>query len=201
VLTNLTTTAKGNIVVSINELVANINASTGVVATTYGNATNIPVITVSATGKITSAANVAIVTGTAITNDTTTDNTYYIPFTTFTSGSTNTANVSSTKLFFNPSTGLLTSTDYNSSSDETLKDNIQPITEALSTIKQLSGKTFNWKNNGKKSFGLIAQDVEKIIPEIVNETDGIKGINYINIIAFLIEAVKDLSNQVDQLKK
>lgn len=228
VIANLTTTATDNLVVAINEvktsttainanvgllsalatsntsnLVYAINsadAATGVVAATYGSSTNIPVIAISAKGKITSASNVAIVTGTTITNDTTTNNTYYIPFTIATSGSINTANTSSTKLFFNPSTGLLTSTDYNSSSDLTLKENVQPISNALTTIKQLSGKSFNWKDNGNKSFGLIAQEVEQIIPEIVHETDGIKGINYINIIAFLIEAVKDLSEQVEQLK-
>jgi len=195
VLTNLTTTAKGNIVVAINELAAN----SGVVATTYGGLTSIPVITVSSRGKITSASNVT--TGTTITDDTSTNSTYYVPFISATSGVVNTANISSSKLFFNPSTGLLTSTDYNSSSDLSLKDNIQTINNALDTIKQLSGKSFHWKNNGIKSFGLIAQEVEQVIPEIVHENDGIKGINYINIIAFLIEAVKDLSNQVDQLKK
>jgi hypothetical protein len=136
-----------------------------------------------------------------ITNDTSTNATYYLSLTTASSGSINSANVSTSKLFFNPSTGLLTSTDYNSASDRNLKTNITNLTETIGVLQQLQGVSFNWKDSGVKSFGLIAQDVEQIIPEIVNEHDGIKGINYINIIAFLIEAVKDLQSQIDQLKQ
>ena len=197
VLSGLTTSNTGNLVSAVNEL----NASSGVAAATYGNATIIPVITVNTKGRITSAANTTVTFGTAITDDTTSNATRFITLTNATTGSITTANVSSIKLFFNPSTGLLTSTDYNSSSDITLKEDIVNIDSALETIKQLQGKSFTWKAGGAKGFGLIAQDVEKIIPDIVTTNDGIKGINYINIIAFLIEAVKDLSSQVDHLKK
>lgn len=197
VLNNLTTTANGNIVVAVNEL----NSNTGVTAATYGSSTNIPVIVINSNGRISSASNVAITTGTTITDDITTNATYYLTLTTAVAGSINTANVSATKLFFNPSTGLLTSTDYNSSSDITLKTDIKDIVGALDTIKQLSGKSFTWIAGGAKGYGLIAQEVEQIIPNIVVTNDGIKGINYINIIAFLIESIKELSSQVDQLKK
>jgi hypothetical protein len=196
VLTNLTTTAKGNIVVAVNELAAN----TGVTAATYGGSTSIPVITISSNGRITSASNVTA--GLTITNDTSTDNTYYIPFTTSTSGSLNTANVSSSKLFFNPSSGLLTSTDYNSSSDMTLKQDFVPIQNPLDIIGQLTGFGFTWKESKQKAYGLSAQEVEKVIPEIVKERpDGTKGINYMNLVAFLVEAIKDLKQEVTELKK
>ena len=196
VLTNLTTTAKGNIVVAVNELAAN----TGVTAATYGGSTSIPVITISSNGRITSASNVTA--GLTITNDTSTDNTYYIPFTTSTSGSFNTANVSSSKLFFNPSSGLLTSTDYNSSSDMTLKQDFVPIQNPLDIISQLTGFGFTWKESKQKAYGLSAQEVEKVIPEIVKERpDGTKGINYMNLVAFLVEAIKDLKQEVTELKK
>ena len=197
VLSGLTTSNTGNLVSAVNEL----NASSGVAAATYGGATQIPVVVVNAKGIITSAANTTITFGTAITDDTTTNATRYITLTSVTTGSITSADVSSSKLFFNPSTGLLTSTDYNSSSDITLKEDIVDIKSALDTIKQLQGKSFTWKDGGAKGYGLIAQDVERIIPNIVTTNGGIKGINYINIIAFLIEAVKDLSTQVDQLKK
>jgi len=136
-----------------------------------------------------------------ITNDTTTNATYYLSLTTASTGSINSANVSTSKLFFNPSTGLLTSTDYNSASDRNLKTNITNLTGTIGILQQLQGVSFNWKDSGIKSFGLIAQDVEQIIPEIVTEHEGTKGINYINIIAFLIEAVKDLQAQINQLKQ
>jgi len=197
VLSGLTTSNTGNLVSAVNEL----NASSGVAASTYGGSTQIPVVVVNAKGRITSAANTSVTFGTAITDDTTTNATLYLTLTGSTTGLITTANVSSSKLFFNPSTGLLTSTDYNSSSDITLKEDIVDIKSALDTIKQLQGKSFTWKDGGAKGYGLIAQEVEKIIPDIVTTSNGIKGINYINIIAFLIEAVKDLSSQVDQLKK
>jgi hypothetical protein len=222
ILTNLTTTANSNIVFAVNELKGNIgvlsslttsnignlvaavnelNSNSGVTAATYGSSTNIPVIVINSNGRISSASNVAITTGTTITDDIVSNATYYLTMTTAIAGSINTANVSTTKLFFNPSTGLLTSTDYNSSSDITLKTDIKDLVGALDTIKQLSGKSFTWIDGGAQGYGLIAQEVEKIIPNIVVTNDGIKGINYINIIAFLIESIKELSSQVDQLKK
>ena len=114
----------------------------------------------------------------------------------------NTGNVSSTKLTFTPSTGLLTSTDYNSSSDMTLKQDFTPIQNPLDIISQLTGFGFTWKDSKQKAYGLSAQEVEKVIPEIVKDRpDGTKGINYMNLTAFLIEAIKDLKQEVTELKK
>ena len=136
-----------------------------------------------------------------VTDDTSTNSTHYIRLAAGTS-SNQATKVSSTKLFFNPSTGLLTSTDYNSSSDISLKENFVPISNPLDIIDQLKGFGFTWKDSKEKSYGLSAQDVEKVIPEIVkSRPDGTKGINYLNIIAFLVEAVKDLKQEVQQLKK
>ena len=164
ILSNLTTTATGNLVVAINEI------------------------------RATSAT-------VTVTDDTTTNTTHYVVISASTSGNV-AVKVSSTKLLFNPSTGLLTSTDYNSSSDISLKENFVPISNSLDIIDQLKGFGFNWKDSKEKSYGLSAQDVEKVLPEIVkNRPDGTKGINYLNIIAFLVEAVKDLKQEVLQLKK
>ena len=114
----------------------------------------------------------------------------------------NTGNVSSTKLTFTPSTGLLTSTDYNSSSDMTLKQDFTPIQNPLDIISQLTGFGFTWKDSKQKSYGLSAQEVEKIIPDIVKDRpDGTKGINYMNLTAFLVEAIKDLRQEIVELKK
>ena len=137
----------------------------------------------------------------SITNNTTTDDTFYPIFTSVTSGSIVGANTSSSKLTFNPSSGLLTSTDYNSSSDITLKENFTPIVNPLDIISQLEGFGFNWIDTKEKSYGLSAQQVESVLPEVVRvRPDGTKGINYLNLIAFLVEGIKDLKEEIRQLK-
>lgn len=176
-------------------------STTGVSAATYGNAKLIPSFTVGTDGRVTAASNISFTSGATLVNDTTTNFNYLLGMANATSGAWETAYVSSTKLSFNPSTGVLNVVDLNSTSDISLKDNITPISNPLSIVQQLQGIEFSWKESGLKSFGLSAQDVEKVIPEIVRtREDGIKGINYINIIAFLVEAIKDLNNKVDKLQ-
>jgi hypothetical protein len=137
----------------------------------------------------------------SITDNTATNSTFYPVFTSVTTGSIVGANTSSTKLTFNPSSGLLTSTDYNSSSDVTLKENFTQIVNPLDIISQLEGFGFSWKDTKEKSYGLSAQQVETVLPEIVRvRPDGTKGINYLNLIAFLVEGIKDLKEEVRQLK-
>ena len=68
-------------------------------------------------------------------------------------------------------------------------------------MEQIKGVSFNWKKNGEGSYGVIAQDVEKVLPEAVStKPDGTKGVHYNKLIPLLIEAVKDLSQQVDDIK-
>ncbi|MDD5700155.1 MAG: tail fiber domain-containing protein [Candidatus Nanoarchaeia archaeon] len=97
-------------------------------------------------------------------------------------------------------TGAVTAGSFVYSSDKALKTNIQPLQNSLSKIKQLNGVSFNWKSNGEKSIGLIAQDVEKVYPELVSGTEGNKGVEYGNLVAVLIEAVKEQQKQIDELK-
>ena len=136
-----------------------------------------------------------------VTDETASSSTYY-PMLSVGTSSGNSANVSSTKLTFTPSTGLLTSTDYNSSSDMTLKEDFVPIQNPLDIISQLTGFGFTWKDSKERAYGLSAQEVEKVIPEIVKDRpDGTKGINYMNLVAFLVEAIKDLKQEITELKK
>lgn len=136
-----------------------------------------------------------------IVDETASSSTYYPMLTDGITGGV-TANISTSKLFFTPSTGLLTSTDYNSSSDMTLKQDFTPIHNPLDIISQLTGFGFTWKDSKEKAFGLSAQEVEKVIPEIVKDRpDGTKGINYMNLTAFLVEAIKDLKQEITELKK
>jgi len=136
-----------------------------------------------------------------VTDDTATNATRYIIFANGTSGAI-TEQVSSTKLFFNPSTGLLTSTDYNSSSDKRLKKNIKTVESALDKVIALRGVSFNWEEGGAKAIGLIAQEAEKVIPEIVlQDENGYLGIKYNNLIGVLVEAIKEQQEQINTLKK
>jgi len=80
-------------------------------------------------------------------------------------------------------------------SDRKMKDDIQPLTDALPRLLSLDGVSFVMKGDTKKmrELGLIAQDVEDVYPELVHETpDGTKTLNYIGLIGPLVEAVKDL---------
>ena len=86
-------------------------------------------------------------------------------------------------------------------SDERLKDNIETLEDGLDKVEQLRGVTYT--RDGKENIGVIAQEVEKILPEIVLTADdemGTKSVDYSRITAVLIEAVKDLSARVKELE-
>ena len=95
--------------------------------------------------------------------------------------------------------GVVTATDFNSSSDINLKDNVQTFTNALDIVKDLRGVRFEWKENHKPSIGIIAQELETVLPELVAGEDP-KSVNYNGLIGVLIEAVKELSQEVQYLK-
>tara|TARA_B100000683_G_scaffold246603_1_gene258351 strand:- start:2512 stop:3915 length:1404 start_codon:yes stop_codon:yes gene_type:complete len=86
-------------------------------------------------------------------------------------------------------------------SDERLKDNIQTLENGLDKVEQLRGVTYTKEN--KKEIGVIAQEVEKILPEIVLTADdemGTKSVDYGKITSVLIEAIKELSTRVKELE-
>lgn len=82
-------------------------------------------------------------------------------------------------------------------SDQRAKQNIRTFDNALATVEQLRGVKFQWKRDYVEDVGMIAQEVQKIIPEVVKETpEGSLGINYGVLVGVLIEAVKELSAMV-----
>jgi len=88
------------------------------------------------------------------------------------------------------------------SSDERLKENIKTIDSALSKIMKLEGVIFNWKKDGGAGIGLIAQDVEKVFPELVGDDgNGMKSVQYGNLVAPLIEAVKEQQGEIEELRR
>ncbi|PID70281.1 hypothetical protein CSB37_02755 [bacterium DOLZORAL124_38_8] len=88
------------------------------------------------------------------------------------------------------------------SSDQRLKKNIKTIDSALSKVNKLRGVTFDWKKDNKPSVGFIAQEVEKILPQIVHtDAKGMKSVGYSNITAVLVEAVKELTAENQELKQ
>lgn len=86
-------------------------------------------------------------------------------------------------------------------SDIRLKTNIHPIESSLTDVMRLKPVTFNFKAGGKKGLGVIAQDIEKIYPELVTENNGMKTVNYDGLIAPLISAVQELKHENDQLRE
>ena len=103
-------------------------------------------------------------------------------------------------LTYNPSTNTLTAGDFNSTSDIALKQDITSIDGALSRLSNIEGVGFAWKKTGARTYGVIAQDVEKEFPELVH-TDEFKSVNYNGLVGVLIEAIKELKAEVEELKK
>ena len=112
----------------------------------------------------------------------------------------------------NTSTATLTSTGaltiagtLTQNSDARLKKNITSIVNPMPTLLQLNGYHYHWKDDWRENdmqIGLLAQEVEKVMPELVTEDDnGIKSVNYIGLLPYLLEAIKELKAEVDALKK
>jgi hypothetical protein len=106
---------------------------------------------------------------------------------------------------FNMSTGNFTATgDVESNSDERLKENVETIDNALDKVALMRGVYFDLiAKPGNRKIGLIAQEVEKVLPEVISTSpdgEGIKSIAYANVVGILVEAIKELKNEVDQLK-
>ena len=92
------------------------------------------------------------------------------------------------------------------SSDIELKNNIKPIQNPIEKINQISGNSFVWNEEKQniykgKDYGVIAQEIEEILPELVQtRQDGYKAVKYDKLVSLLIEGIKHLSNEVNELK-
>jgi hypothetical protein len=96
-------------------------------------------------------------------------------------------------------TGIATAQDFDALSDENYKKNVITVNDALNKIEQLRGVKFDWKESGLPSYGVIAQELEEVLPELVHG-DNPKTVNYNGIIGVLIEAIKEQQKQIEELK-
>ena len=168
-----------------------------------------------------------------ITNTISDSSTYYPTLTTATTGGVTGINVSNTKLNFVPSTGMLTTTGLTATtatisggtinntsvgattastgrfttitetSSITLKENINPINNALDKIMELAGVIYDRKDgSSKREAGLIAEDVNQVLPNLVNKdvNGNPESIQYTKLSVYLIEAVKTLSEEIKILQ-
>ena len=99
---------------------------------------------------------------------------------------------------------ILATGTVNASSDISLKDNITTIPNAIDKVLHIRGVTFNRNDieDNPRHAGVIAQEVEKVLPEVVSEgKDGIKSVAYGNMVGLLIEAIKEQQGQINMLKE
>ena len=100
------------------------------------------------------------------------------------------------------STGYVTMRIGYGTSDQRIKTNIKTIDNALWKVQQLRGVEYNDIKLGSRHIGLIAQEVEHIIPEVVttNKNDDLKSIAYGNLVGLLIEAIKEQQEEINSIK-
>ena len=97
--------------------------------------------------------------------------------------------------------GTVSATNFNTTSDATLKTNVETLTGSLDAVKALRGVSFDWIENGNSEVGVIAQEVEAVLPDVVSTNDqGIKSVKYGNMVAVLIEAIKEQQKRIEALE-
>ena len=98
-------------------------------------------------------------------------------------------------------TGVVQAATFNATSDATLKTNIETIENPFSILKAIKGVSFDWIDSGGSAEGVLAQDVERVLPNAVSTDEkGKKSVSYNNLVGVLIEAVKSQQKQINKLK-
>jgi hypothetical protein len=144
--------------------------------------------------------------GASLANEIASASTHYVTFTTQTSGALTDAKVATATrpLVYTPSTGQLSATIFNETSSITLKENLVPMENSLEKILGLQAYTYDRKDGSRRNEpGLIAEEVNEIIPEVVSKNMQGKpeSIAYQRLVTYLIESVKKLKQDIDELKQ
>ena len=89
--------------------------------------------------------------------------------------------------------------DLSINSDARLKANIISLGSTLAKVLQIDGKSYTMKKdeNKKQKIGVLAQDIEKVFPELVSESNGVKSVNYQGLVPVLINALKEQQAEID----
>ena len=154
------------------------------------------------TSTVTGVQWSTIAAGITLTDDTSTStSTNYLTFTTATSGTISSAKVTSTKLYFQPSTGTLSSTIFTATSDVRFKTDLEKIQGALSKVKQLTGYTFTMIDSGQRSAGLLAQDVKLVSPESIGGTEDKMTLNYDSLLGLIVESIKEINDKLTVIEQ
>jgi hypothetical protein len=194
---------------SYNRVIKNSNgSSSGTITNGYGTFSQVWNYHTNATGSIQNAfAYFAQVGGNAGTTAPITSYGYYGDMTGALGGSTRYGIyiVNETSNYFS---GPLWAQSFNVNSDARLKKNIQPIANPIEKLKKISGYTYEWRTSEfdtlnlktGKDYGIIAQEVEKIFPEMISTSpNGYKAVNYNNLVPVMIEAIKEQQKQIEKL--
>ena len=98
-------------------------------------------------------------------------------------------------------TGTINAQDFNSTSDICLKENIETLNNAINVLNNIRPVSFVWKENGKPAYGVIAQEVEEVLPEIVDQDKhGVKRVAYSQIIPFLVQVIQEQNKEIQNIK-
>jgi hypothetical protein len=140
--------------------------------------------------------------GATLSDDNTSDSVQYLGMSRNTSGAWTSAYIATTKLTFNPSTGILNSIGFTSTSDSRSKSEVEPITNALDKTLSLNGYTFYLNSNkDRRQTGVIAQEVLKVLPEAVYGSEDTQySVAYGSMIGLLIESIKELNSKIINLQ-
>jgi hypothetical protein len=179
----------------------NIGTTTDLITVTAaGNLTVSGTITAAAfSGNATSATTASAATTVTLVASNTTN---AIHFPVFVDTATGNRNIRTDDGYtYNPSSGQLTAVILTASSDARLKENIKPITGALELVNKLEGVLFNRIGQPREEIGVVAQQVETVVPQLVfTDEQGMKSVAYANAVALLIEAIKEQQLQIEELK-
>ena len=85
-------------------------------------------------------------------------------------------------------------------SDAQLKTNVKPLTNSTDTLLRIQGVSFDWKEGGRKDIGVIAQNVQKVYPQLVREDNNQLRVDYEKLVAPLIESVREMDARIKQLE-
>ena len=96
--------------------------------------------------------------------------------------------------------GIATANEFDALSDINFKENVQTVDNALDKVISLRGVSFDWKESKKPSFGVIAQELEQVFPELVHG-ESPKAVNYNGLVGILIESIKDMKQEIVSLNE